>query len=1330
MTTLKLTAIFTILFGIITLTAYGENLIPNSGFEITNKTGMPTDWFGNFYGADKKGNIKLNRKTIHSGKTAITISGFEQGVTGQFMHTRVKVSPKAVYNFDIWYKSQKPLEMQLRWFGKNGKLTGIHTLIAPPSNGTWGNFAGGKSRALFAVAKNGKLILRFKKVPIHGFIAPPESYKLQLVVFVKNIGSATIDDLSFQQIIKNTADEQEQELQRLMIADDSKEKKNVEHLKLDIKDVQLPENYEMTKEKYPETATNIRSRDGIFYRNKTAAFLFGMESAALVYPWQFRLLGMDIIHMGSTYELGVIRTKKQDKNLKIWWQDYKWAEVLTRELLKNGLAVYVQPIEITNKNNHPVAKYFPEAFVNASHFISYRFGNPLGDRLRENYIKCFIKTFRKYPITMWELFNEVRYADYSSLNIKNFRISMHHKYGSIEQANKAWKTNFKSFDTVDPPRKSGSYSFMINITPKNFSQALWSDWGIFIEKTFGVNLQKVAAIYRKYEKNPNSYLTVQSVCDLPMGFSSLGGVNPYEKYKAENVYSHEDRGAIFYRQGAGSENTKEIKIMLINQFVWNFLRKVSPDKPLLGVECSILGGAPKRNNAASIIKLDGDWKFMPDNSNNGFKNSFYKPGYDDLNWKNIKVPGLWGTQGYAKCKLGWYRKKFFVPNKLKGVKLFLNGYQLTDFANIYLNGKLIRSTKIWNEQFADEITAELRYGKENILAISIANNYLSGDMYWGGIRKYISIDCNSFGKVYPLSAGQMRWWIWSRMLHDFSGVIMSYAYSSDSSNLSMFRPNKNSFASIRVIPEVKKEIESILPIIGPRPRLTSKVAIVYPLNYGRYSVQKTPSEWVSAPLMQALLNWYCGTLFSQVEIDVISCREILKGKLKDYKLLFMPVAPLSSDAVDSKVKAFISNGGTLVASEKTMTMNSDNYAKKSNAWLFANDIGKGKVYKVKAVPTFLETAQIVKNILKQTGIKPEVAVSGKGKTKYIETHLSGRDGRYICTAFNWGGGGGKIKLHLNTLPQGDYHVRVLPGGEELADISNGTILTEIKSHQPIILLLEKPGLRPINIKQMSAKQQKFVKLWKPSKQGGTPVLLSSGMNEIIGRSRILTAMNLLEHNNYSFDIGLSRFKQNMKVFTDREEVKKLDSFKIVVTMGSGLGGERVFKSSEAALMREYVKNGGSLLIAANHYVGPHGWLSNAAKNPLLKEFGVSAFNRNINDLKNYDFVPDYPAFTDITPHPVTNGVKKFQSHGMPVMKVNNSEAKILIRAANGSPVLISVEYGKGRVVIIGDGKWLQPLPLAKADNARLLLNIFNWLSRRPPSQISDKKIMQEVDYKF
>ena len=619
MKTLALTAV---LSGFIALTANGENILPNPGFEIAATKGLPSGWTGNFYGANKKGVIKTNTKEIHSGKNALSISGFEQGVTGQIMHVPVKVTPKTIYKFDVWYKSQTPMKAQIRWFEADGKTpAGLHVMEAPPTKGKWLNYSGQKkSIAAFAEAKDGKMIYRFKKVSTKGFAAPPKAKFMQLVLFAKNIGSITFDDVSIRQVSKKTV--KNAELERLLIGGNKKVVSAKEKLTPDIQDVKLPLSYQMTTEKYPVSATNIRSRNGSFYRGNTPAFLFGLESSPVAYPWQFKLLGMDIIHMGSTYELGIIRAKKQGKKLKIWWEDYKWAEVVAREILKSGIAVYVQPVETSKLKHHPVAKYFPEAFSDTSHFLSYRFGHPLGDRLRENYIKCFIKTFRKYPITMWELFNEVRYSDYGPASIKNFRITMKKKYGSITNANKVWKTNFKSFAVVNPPRKSDSHGSRINIKPKNFSQPLWADWGIFTEQTFAKGLENIAAIYRKYEKNPNTYLTVQSYCDLPMGYSSLGGVNPYDKCKNEDVYSHEDRGSVFFRQQAGAENTEEIKSMLLNPFVWNFLRKVSPDKPLLGVECHFQGGAPKKPATPSLINLHGEWKFMVDNAKTGLKKRF------------------------------------------------------------------------------------------------------------------------------------------------------------------------------------------------------------------------------------------------------------------------------------------------------------------------------------------------------------------------------------------------------------------------------------------------------------------------------------------------------------------------------------------------------------------------------------------------------------------------------------------------------------------------------------------------------------------------------------
>ena len=85
---------------------------------------------------------------------------------------------------------------------------------------------------------------------------------------------------------------------------------------------------------------------------------------------------------------------------------------------------------------------------------------------------------------------------------------------------------------------------------------------------------------------------------------------------------------------------------------------------------------------------------------------------------------------------------------------------------------------------------------------------------------------------------------------------------------------------------------------------------------------------------------------------------------------------------------------------------------------------------------------------------------------------------------------------------------------------------------------------------------------------------------------------------------------------------------------------------------------------------------------------------------------------------------------MPEMKSVNPAAKVLIKSEKGLPVLLALEYGKGRIVIIGDAKWLQPQPLAEADNARLLLNIFNWLAHKKPAKVSNQQLKKEVDHSF
>ena len=94
----------------------------------------------------------------------------------------------------------------------------------------------------------------------------------------------------------------------------------------------------------------------------------------------------------------------------------------------------------------------------------------------------------------------------------------------------------------------------------------------------------------------------------------------------------------------------------------------------------------------------------------------------------------------------------------------------------------------------------------------------------------------------------------------------------------------------------------------------------------------------------------------------------------------------------------------------------------------------------------------------------------------------------------------------------------------------------------------------------------------------------------------------------------------------------------------------------------------------------------------------------------------FPTFRIDSSHPVFAGVKVFQSFGIGhLLPAKGSEVEVLLKApvtagkyAN-KPLMVAASFGKGRVLAMGDASWLNGYNLQQADNAQLLLNIFNWL---------------------
>jgi beta-galactosidase/beta-glucuronidase len=153
---------------------------------------------------------------------------------------------------------------------------------------------------------------------------------------------------------------------------------------------------------------------------------------------------------------------------------------------------------------------------------------------------------------------------------------------------------------------------------------------------------------------------------------------------------------------------------------------VCPDKPIFNAESPLnliaKGTSKKELLKDDLIKQHNQWKFYDGTTK--LPGDWNKSDADTSKWKSISVPGMWGKQGFNKCKVGLYQKEFTIsPELLKsGKTVYLNGKALSDSSIIYLNGIEIGLTKRYNEAFSFNVTNKLQ--KRNVLAIKIVNNYV------------------------------------------------------------------------------------------------------------------------------------------------------------------------------------------------------------------------------------------------------------------------------------------------------------------------------------------------------------------------------------------------------------------------------------------------------------------------------------------------------------------------------------------------------------------------------------------------------------------------------
>jgi hypothetical protein len=138
------------------------------------------------------------------------------------------------------------------------------------------------------------------------------------------------------------------------------------------------------------------------------------------------------------------------------------------------------------------------------------------------------------------------------------------------------------------------------------------------------------------------------------------------------------------------------------------------------------------------IPIPGEaMRFATDLNAVGHAQNFFGLGFQDAAWEKMNI-GSWSKQGYSGYKgYAWYRIRFKMPSKIDCNAVELAFGAVDEAAWVWLNGSYIGSRDeggiAWDQPFALDVTREIKWGTENLLAVRVRGNE-------GGIIKAICVD--------------------------------------------------------------------------------------------------------------------------------------------------------------------------------------------------------------------------------------------------------------------------------------------------------------------------------------------------------------------------------------------------------------------------------------------------------------------------------------------------------------------------------------------------------------------------------------------------------------
>jgi hypothetical protein len=160
----------------------------------------------------------------------------------------------------------------------------------------------------------------------------------------------------------------------------------------------------------------------------------------------------------------------------------------------------------------------------------------------------------------------------------------------------------------------------------------------------------------------------------------------------------------------------------------------------------------------------------------------------------------------------------------------------------------------------------------------------------------------------------------------------------------------------------------------------------------------------------------------------------------------------------------------------------------------------------------------------------------------------------------------------------------------------------------------------------------------------------------------------------------------------------------------GVGGEALFSPDEIAAIVESVSEGMGLLVLGEFENERWGWNIN----DLLRELGLR-FNNDLAEVPGQALHGGRQLHVfearNVADHPIARGVGTVSYCSCCTVALLDGRAQAVVRGSGGAALVAAARIGQGGVVVAGDSDLFAEPFVSYNDNARLLVQTLQWLSR-------------------